>query len=103
MQRGWLPEWLPRTATRIHERHNMDASARMWVADVPVGVEVVLPASCSPVKATTASKPPFERDWWPVGAPTSTDLANSYLVFQCADSYVGLAAQGGRLVGWSRT
>ena len=29
-QRGWLPAWLPKTATRIHESHNLDTN-EIWL------------------------------------------------------------------------
>jgi hypothetical protein len=101
LQRGWLPLWLPAASTRIFERHNLDTNARMWAAEVPVGTEVVLPSSCASASAQGLPRPPFERHWWPEGVPHGGVPGQEFMYFKCGAEYVGLAAAGGKLVGWA--
>lgn len=101
MQRGWLPAWLPPNATRIRERHDLDTNARMWIANVPIGIDVSLPRDCESIKPESAPSPPFELDWWPAGIPRKMNAAGSYYLFRCDGQFVGLAASGGKLVGWT--
>ena len=101
MQRGWLPAWLPRESTLIYERHNLDTSARMWVATVAIGAEVRLPASCTSIKAKEAPKPPFATQWWPEGEPHRPPKPGDFYYFKCGGEFVGLAKEGGKLLGWA--
>jgi hypothetical protein len=101
LRAGWLPQWLPSGSNRIIERHNIDTNARMWSATVPIGAEVSLPAACVSAVPTTLPKPPFERTWWPEGAPHRSTPSDEFIYFKCGSEYVGLAAAEGKLIGWS--
>jgi hypothetical protein len=101
LQAGWLPEWLPKNSTRIFERHNIDTNARMWVAEVPVGSEVSLPQACVTATPATLPAPPFQRSWWPEGVPHRPVPGQEFFLFKCGGYFVGLAASGGKLIGWS--
>ena len=101
LEAGWLPQWLPKNATRIFERHNIDTNARMWVADVPVGSEVSLPQGCSAAVAASLPAPPFQRPWWPDGIPHHQSAESGFIYFQCGSEFAGVAAAGGKLIGWS--
>jgi hypothetical protein len=101
LQAGWLPDWLPKDSTRILERHNIDTNARMWVAEVPVGSGVSLPQNCVTAIPASLPAPPFQRSWWPEGVPHRPGPSQEFLFFECGGHFVGLAAQGGKLIGWS--
>ena len=98
---GWLPSWLPPSSAPIVEVHDLDTNIRMWASEVPIGTEVNLPLSCVSAKAQSLPKPPFERHWWPDGVPYSRAPGQEFMFFKCGSEYVGLAAAGGKLVGWT--
>jgi hypothetical protein len=101
IDRGWLPEWLPRQATAIDEMHNIDTNAHMWAATVPVGIELNLPATCASAPRAKLTKLPFEPSWWPEPSvwPAGSEGAG-FIYFTCDGEHVGLAQEGGRLFGW---
>ena len=102
IQAGWLPAWLPKTATDVAEVHNIDTNAVMWAAVVPVGQEVSLPANCRSAVRNQLSTPAFKRAWWPEPEtwPTST-RGTGFIYFTCGLQNVGLAQEGGKLFGWA--
>jgi hypothetical protein len=99
---GWVPPWLPKSATNIVEKHNLDTNARMWSASVPVGVEVSLPASCVPAKRSELSAVPYEAIWWPESVQAAaSNIDQRFFYFRCGPENVGLAREGGQLIGWA--
>ena len=101
MRRGWLPPWLPQESTQIFERHNIDTNARMWVATVPIGVDVTLPVACTSIKATETARTPFATRWWPEGEPHQPPRPGKFYYFKCGSEFIGLAKEGGKLIGWA--
>ena len=101
IQRGWLPLWLPVASTKIFVAHKVDTGAQMWAADAPVGTELVLASTCRSVLSQGLPKPHFERIWWPEGVPHARAPEQAYIYFKCGSEYIGLAAVGGKLVGWA--
>jgi hypothetical protein len=102
IQAGWLPTWLPKTATDVAEIHSIDTNAGMWAAAVPVGQEVSLPANCISAVRSQLLAPPFKTAWWPEPEfwPTSTP-GTDFIYFTCGIQNDGLAQEGGMLFGWA--
>lgn len=99
---GWVPEWLPESATKIIEKHNLDTNARMWSSSVPLGTEVKLPAVCASAKRAELPSPPFEAHWWPESmAQSGPNSGQGFFYFKCGNEYVGFAQEGGKFMGWS--
>ena len=97
-----MPLWIPKSATNIVEKHNLDTNARMWSASVPVGTEVSLPASCTSAKRSELSEVPFEASWWPEADAAVGSIADQrFFYFRCGFENVGLAREGGQLIGWA--
>lgn len=88
MNRGWIPSWLPQTATDIFETHNIDSNAIMLRFSFPAHNDLVLPPTCKKTSVNALPLPPFKRTWWPDDLTTSS----TYLFFECvADGYWYLA------------
>lgn len=80
-KRGWLPEWLPKSATDIHEWHNIDTNAT--IASFAYGT--VEPAeflvSCRP--ETPKPENPGRAPWWP-----NDDAWKRVHVYRCDERVV---------------
>ena len=61
LERGWLPEFLPDSATEIREEHDIDSN-ELWVT-FNFGEEFQAPASCSPSVQRAALDDQGPR-WW---------------------------------------
>jgi len=46
IQRGWIPTWVPPTATNIHEAHNLDTNARALSFTAPNAKSVIETLRC---------------------------------------------------------
>ncbi len=88
ISRGWLPEWLPRSAHNIRERHNIDTNQGAF--SFSAGGRWTAPIDCVP-----AFDPPSPVVT-PNGFPRLVETQPG--VLQCGDLYV-LAAQGA-VYGW---
>ena len=45
-ERGWLPEWLPQSASEIHEAHDLDSNQRAFSFRLPDHVKFMFPEIC---------------------------------------------------------
>lgn len=100
-ERGLFPAWLPKASKALKERHNLDTNARMWSAEVPVGVEVELPSHCQAAKLAELPPAPFDPSWWPARELHDAAAAQRFIYFRCGVEFVGLAVEGGLLLGWT--
>ena len=99
---GWLPQWLPKTATNVAEIHNIDTNAVMWGATVPLGQEVSLPEGCKAAARSQLPPPQFKPVWWPEPQSWSSPTpGEGFFYFSCGLEYVGFAQEGGKLFGWA--
>ncbi len=90
---GWIPEWIPASATSIHEIHDLDTNASMMVFEMPAGSTWPLPSHCHPVSVAGIGGMPFSPPWW----PEADELAKSYSFHRCAeDPTVGRAQWAAR-------
>ncbi len=107
MNRGWIPEWLPNTATKIFETHNIDTNSRMLRFSFPTHSPLALPPLCKQITSATLPPPPFNRSWWPTDITTNSKT-NSYTFFQCQDRHgtppeianIAIAPQTGTAFVW---
>jgi len=63
--RGWVPEWLPATASNIREVHNLDTNESALAFSLPAGAKWRPPSSCRPAAGGDFSEPRFNREWIP--------------------------------------
>lgn len=85
IHRGWVPPWLPRSATDIHELHNLDTNAR-WMVFSFDPADARFAGHCSPLRDTFPPMPRKRpRRWWPgrlvEGEPWDAGLEG----FNCAE------------------
>jgi hypothetical protein len=102
VDKGWIPEWLPRGATNLREVHNLDTSVSALAFDIPRGEIWRLPEHCARADFAEIVPSQFGRSWW----PSESSLASSYKFFQCkADGppdfeFVAISTAGTRGLHW---
>jgi len=113
--RGWIPGFVPRSATKIAESHNLDSN-RQWLkfhfdpADLPQMLTILKPVSAEDIRfpSTDATR---ARPWWPSALLNHTPaLESDYDVYSYDDTgqsggasknYTGFVAiEKSRPVAW---
>ena len=84
VERGWIPEWIPSSATDIHEVHNLDSNQSALSFTLPEAAWRP-PASCRRTDSGEFSEPAFDRPW----LPSSQDMAVAYDFYICPSDVVG--------------
>lgn len=84
IERGWVPAWLPETATEIREVHDIDTNESLLAFAMPPQQQWMLsawtfPGDCRRVAYSSTVQPGFSRGWW----PDSVQLERSYDIFRC--------------------
>ena len=79
VDKGWIPAWLPSSATEIREMHDIDTNESMlaFTYDAEQGWE--LPSDCQPVSYAQIASPRFSRRWW----PDPESLEQAYELYRC--------------------
>ena len=101
IERGWIPEWLPRSARDIREIHDLDTNQSMLAfsfdcADVPK-----LGTSCKQIGREQLRPAPFSVAWWPNDVPPPDFVTHRHVYHHCEDGgYVAVATTGGELFRW---
>lgn len=97
---GRVPAWFPPVAMQIREAHDIDTRAVMVTFTYPKEHTLEVPASCTPIAASSAPPPPFERAWWPKSVP---ERAGEKLVYhRCGELYVAVLLSEAQGYVWSR-
>jgi hypothetical protein len=78
VEKGWIPAWVPSSATNIREMHDIDTNESM-LAFTYESQGWELPAHCRQVSYSQVTAPRFSRNWW----PAADLLEKSYEFFRC--------------------
>lgn len=98
IERGWAPEFLPRSATDIHLDYDLDTNAVLLAFDFAAADLEALTQACASIDDVTA--PALSAEWWP--ADLHADDAVSF--FQCpGGGYLALDAHQGYYWSGSKT
>jgi hypothetical protein len=101
IERGWLPEVMPATASNIREAHDADTN-QVWVSfDFPQEAVESLSSLCSPVSFDQVTLPASGPRWWDTQA--LKDPWNAFYV--CGDpaslGYLAVLGTGDQAYYWS--
>jgi hypothetical protein len=66
-ERGWMPDYVPPSATRIRAAHNLDTNWQWLTFHLPARDLTHLLAQGTRVTRLPASRAPFWLSWWPGG------------------------------------
>ena len=100
ISRGWVPAWLPVTATAITEAHDLDTNNFMVRFSFPVQSKLSLPANCLRISPFAPPPPPFSRQWWPSDVPASHLSAYRHVFYRCGSVFVAIAENLGEGFSW---
>ena len=102
VKHGWIPAWVPSTATDLREVHDVDSNQSALSFSL-LQTAWRPPASCLPASGGEFSEPAFDRPW----IPSSQDLAAAYDFYSCPSGLSGpmleaVAVQRGgqRVIHW---
>jgi hypothetical protein len=112
IERGWLPTFLPASATDIRDVHNIDTNARWLTFHAPIGDLRLMVQGFKPLAYAEARRTALPRSWrvgglWPpelseplLATPRDTDLLAYY---RAAEDDLCLAVEWrtGRAWAWS--
>jgi hypothetical protein len=98
---GWVPAWLPPSATHIREVHNIDPNAFMLAFTVAKDTQLALPVGCTQVGPRSPGKPPFKRDWWPADVPASSLATHRHSFFSCGGDSLAYSSAIGEGFVWN--
>jgi hypothetical protein len=101
MSRGWIPTWLPRTASEIREVHNTDTNQSMLGFRFD-GAEEFDDSSCIRVEPRDPPQPPFSVSWWPGDVPANgvTTHRHSFYVCDQGAAFLAVSAPLGEGFYW---
>ena len=94
--RGWIPAWVPTTATNLHEVHDLDSNESALSFGIPAKTQLALPSNCQPVQYGDTLPVRFSRS----GCPGAADLERSYKFYSCPAEFVGLHTSGRNILRW---
>ncbi len=61
--RGWIPAFLPESATDVREKHNLDTNTKLVRFDFDAGDLETLTQACPPTQHIVP--PTLNANWWP--------------------------------------
>jgi hypothetical protein len=74
IQRGWIPIWVPVTATNIHEAHNLDTNSRALSFTAPKANSILSTLDCQ--DTTQAPRPIKTTRLFPRNIQQNTTVKN---------------------------
>ena len=104
IERGWIPNWIPGSATDIRELHDLDTNESMMAFELPPGAAWDLPSNCVKVSYNEVQPPRFRSSWW----PSAKEQKSAYDFHRCAgddpheskDQWVARHKSGKRGLHW---
>ena len=85
LSRGWLPAYLPESATSLRERHNLDSNATLLFFRFDSADAFTASAPCVAVAEAEVPAPPRlgRTKWWPKGLLSAR--RGGLRLFRCQD------------------
>ena len=99
--KGWIPAWVPQSATNLKEVHNLDSNASALAFELPQNTALALPPDCISITYQESVPTYFQRRWW----PSEFELKAEYHFFRCRTDaaqyvFVGAKTDGSRALHW---
>ena len=83
VHQGWIPEWLPKNAHNLKEKHDTQTNGSILRFDFPESDKWTPSSDCSPVPASQVQAPAVKAAWWPKDVPTTETTSTSYSYYTC--------------------
>jgi hypothetical protein len=102
IEAGWLPAWLPKTATEIREAHNIDTNA-VSAMFKPNTKDLWIPVDCKQIGPYQAKQPSVKPKWWPGDVPANRLSTYRHVFYECANrSYLAVLSSGSEAYYWTK-
>jgi len=84
IERGWIPEWLPKFAYNIHESHDLDTNQSIlyWKNES----KWKKPSICSQIGPRKAPRSFIIKSWWPTDVPATKYATHRHVFFECGNN-----------------
>lgn len=104
IHRGWVPDWLPKSARGLREVHNLDTNQSMLAFRYDPSDQLAVPKSCSRVQPREVPPVPFAASWWPGDVPPSKFVTHRHAFFSCETgrAFLALSDSHGEAYYWCR-
>ena len=91
--KGWLPEWIPASAKRIREKHDIDTSATLIRFEFSSPDRPPFDGTCLETTSDALKLPWLDAYWW----PEDDTLAEMPHVYRCLkdSGYLAIPGEGG--------
>jgi hypothetical protein len=96
---GWLPDWLPASATDIREKHDIDHGATILRFAFEAGTDSPpFDAACVPREHKHMLHPRLDAVWW----PDTSELLAMRGLYECRkdSGFLAIPAAGGTAYFW---
>lgn len=96
--KGWLPQWLPASARRIREKHDLDTSQTLLRFEFSSPDRPPFGESCAETTADALRLPSLDATWW----PGREVLAGMPHLYRCHhdSGFLAIPAEGGVAYFW---
>lgn len=100
--RGWIPEWLPKSAVEIHERHNLDTNRSMLAFRFDGTEKIEFGATCERIEPVKAREPTFKVPWWPEDVPPNKLSTHRHSFYSCegGEAFLAISEELGESFYW---
>jgi hypothetical protein len=101
VHRGWTPEWLPKNAFNLKERHDLRTGSSILRFNFPAGQTWTLSSDRARVTDSQVRGPGMEAAWWPTRLPALSDGSARYTYYACASGvFLAVDMAGGEGLHW---
>lgn len=101
MARGWIPEWIPRSAVQIQEAHDLDSNRSALALRFSEKEVWALPPTCKQISQADAPNSPVQPPGWPDDMPASSAVTHRHVYYACEEnSFVAVSQSQGEFFHW---
>jgi hypothetical protein len=100
IERGWLPEWLPRTSREINASHDLDTNISTLMLRFSSGEGWTPPPSCSGASVADVPAAHGGRDWPSDVPPRFSTPRHAYLKCEGGTAFLAVNTHTGELYYW---
>ncbi len=97
---GWLPAWIPTSATRLEERHDIDSNTVILRFEFDSSIDrPPFFKGCKIAPPHLVESPTLHASWW----PDTDTLMSMHRLYECDrdNAYLAIPAESGTAYFWS--
>jgi hypothetical protein len=91
VHQGWIPEWLPKNAHNLKEKHDLDTNRSILRFNFPESDKWVPSSSCLRIHPSEVRGPGMTAPWWPKDVPSPNAATPRHTYYACSGASEFLA------------